>query len=1003
MNFLSAFLNKSKTNSSGIQLQLESLEPRMMLSTVEIIAAGTLGGEQLQLQIDGAAVQTFTADAGAESRNFQSFFFETDQTITADDVRVEFLNDFFDPDSGADSNLVVDAIVVDGNRFETEGPGVFSTGTFLDADGIQPGFRQSETLHANGFFQFADDGSGGGGGSDIRVRARGIQGGEQFNLILGGQVVQTFTTSTTQTSFQNFNFTANFDVELSDVSIEFFGDQFDPSQGIDTDLEVNFIEIDGERFQTEAPTTFSTGTFVFPDGIVPGFHESQFLHTNGVFSFGAGGDAGGSGGDDVIQIVARGDEGFEQFVLSSNGVELGSGTVSTTFQTFTFNTNDLTPGADLRIDFVNDQFDPANGIDANLFVDSVTINGDTRQVEDPSTFGFGTFLDSIGGFAEGFNQSEVLHTNGFFEVDFSDSGAGPVNTDPVFTNPADPGPSTPVGTIPPIAGVPSSPTGSEIAFADAGQLGFGFLNSTPTSLQFGPDGRLYVAEVDGTINAFTLGFENGEFFVVDNELITSVREIQNHNDDGSLSDLDTRQVTGLVVTGTAETPVLFVSSSDPRVAFNGEINADTNSGIITRLTRSGDGFEAVDIIRGLPRSEENHSVNGLTLSNDGNSLFVSVGGNTNNGAPSGFFSFLNEFALSGTILEVDLQDINSRPVFQDFSPGQNGRLYIYDLPTLDDPNVANVTDGVGEDANGLDENGPFGGNDGLNQAILPADAPLRIFADGLRNAFDLVVTQNGQLFTADNGGNASLGGDPIFVDGAITGLANEGGDTDPEPLFLVNEGDFFGHPNPTRSNQQFLTFTAFDNDGNPDSSLAVNTVSSLSDLVPDSVDIADGFIIDPSRFTDDASRLGLSGLRIPRDSAITNSVAILGTTNSSNGLVEFTDNAFGGQLQGDLLVAQFGENFGSTTPGGIARINLNDDGSVSAVETIDGLENLNLPLDVTIGPNGTIFVAEFGTGSIRAFTPTNDGSGGGGETIPGSGLGGQVFGGLEAEAGIGGA
>ena len=60
MNFLSAFLNKSKTNSSGIQLQLESLEPRMMLSTVEIIAAGTLGGEQLQLQIDGAAAVSYT-------------------------------------------------------------------------------------------------------------------------------------------------------------------------------------------------------------------------------------------------------------------------------------------------------------------------------------------------------------------------------------------------------------------------------------------------------------------------------------------------------------------------------------------------------------------------------------------------------------------------------------------------------------------------------------------------------------------------------------------------------------------------------------------------------------------------------------------------------------------------------------------------------------------------------------------------------------------------------
>ena len=996
----------SRQSSANTQLSVENLEPRMMLSTVEIFAAGTSGFEQFELQINGAAVQTFTAGSGIESRNFQSFVFETPETITAGDVSIEFLNDFFDPSTGFDSNLAIDAIVVDGTRFETEAPNVFSTGTFLAADGVQPGFRQSETLHANGLFQFADGAGGGGGGSsDIRVRARGIEGGEQFNLLLGGQVVQTFTTSTTNTGFQNFNFTANFDVSLSDVSIEFFGDQFDPSQGIDTDLEVNFIEIDGQRFQTEASTTFSTGTYA-NGGVTPGFFESQILHTNGVFSFGAGGNTGGGGGD-TIQVVARGDEGFEQFVISSNGVELGSGTVSTQFQTFTFNTNGFTAGSDLRIDFVNDVFDPGNGIDTNLIVDSVTINGDTRQVEDASTFGFGTFIDSIGGFAEGFHFSETLHTTGFFEVDFSGNNTGggvptppPVNPSPVNPNPVDPG-TTPVGPIPSIPGVPASPAGGDIAFTDAGTLGFGFLSSTPTSLQFGPDGRLYVAQLDGTINAFTLGFDNGQFFVTDNETITLVRDIQNHNDDGSLSSLNTRQVTGLVVAGTAQTPVLYVSSSDPRVAFNGEANLDTNSGTITRLTRSGNGFEAVDIVRGLPRSEENHSINGLTLSNDGNSLFVSIGGNTNNGAPSEFFSFLNEFALSGTILEIDLQDINSRPVLQDFGPGQNGRLFVYDLPTLDDPNVANVTDGVGEDANGLDENGPFGGNDGLNQAILPADAPLRIFADGLRNAFDLVTLQNGQLFTIDNGGNAGLGGDPLrLANGAVTGLPNGGGDTDPEPLFLVNEGDFFGHPNPTRANQEFLTFVARDDNGNPDSSLAVNTVSSLAALVPDSVNIQDGFIIDPSRFTDDASRLGLSGFRIERDSINTNAVATLGTANSSNGLVEFTDNAFGGQLQGDLLVAQFGEDFGTTTPGGVVRVDLNPNGSVNSIDSIQGLENLNLPLDVTVGPDGTVFVAEFGGGGVRAFIPTANGTG---PSTPGSGGGpGQIVGGLEAAAGVGG-
>ena len=117
------------------------------------------------------------------------------------------------------------------------------------------------------------------------------------------------------------------------------------------------------------------------------------------------------------------------------------------------------------------------------------------------------------------------------------------------------------------------------------------------------------------------------------EEIDAIQQIQNHNDDGSLSNVSNRQVTGILVTGTAANPVLYVSSSDPRISFNGDVNLDTNSGVVTRLTRNGNSWDAVDIIRGLPRSEENHSVNGMVLSPDGSKLYLTVGGNTNNGCP----------------------------------------------------------------------------------------------------------------------------------------------------------------------------------------------------------------------------------------------------------------------------------------------------------------------------------------------------------------------------------
>ena len=160
-----------------------------------------------------------------------------------------------------------------------------------------------------------------------------------------------------------------------------------------------------------------------------------------------------------------------------------------------------------------------------------------------------------------------------------------------------------------------------ITFTGAGSFnGIGGVTlSNPTSLQFGPDGKLYVAEQNGSINVFTIGIDsNGNYIATTGqELVLAngggvVKSIMNHNDNGALNPtLGDRQVTGLLVTGTASNPVLYISSSDPRIANNGELNLDTNSGIVSRVTWNGPNWVAVDILRGLPRSEEHHANNGM--------------------------------------------------------------------------------------------------------------------------------------------------------------------------------------------------------------------------------------------------------------------------------------------------------------------------------------------------------------------------------------------------------
>src|SRR5215216_6910124 len=61
-------------------------------------------------------------------------------------------------------------------------------------------------------------------------------------------------------------------------------------------------------------------------------------------------------------------------------------------------------------------------------------------------------------------------------------------------------------------------------------------STRPTSLQFGPDGRLYVAQQDGLIKIYTIK-RNGanNYAVTATATIRSIKNIPNHNDSGALN------------------------------------------------------------------------------------------------------------------------------------------------------------------------------------------------------------------------------------------------------------------------------------------------------------------------------------------------------------------------------------------------------------------------------------------------------------------------------------
>jgi hypothetical protein len=329
----------------------------------------------------------------------------------------------------------------------------------------------------------------------------------------------------------------------------------------------------------------------------------------------------------------------------------------------------------------------------------------------------------------------------------------------------------------------------------------------PTSLQFGPDGKLYVSQQDGLIKVFTIEKQGpNNYTATSTETITLVKDIPNHNDNGTFFPGNKRQVTGILVEGDAQNPIVYVSSSDSRIGAGsfGDVNLCTNSGIISKLYKENGQWKKIDLVRGLPRSEENHATNGMVK--HGNKLLVCQGGGTNAGAPSANWTFITEYALAAAILIVDLTAIEAMETKMD-STGKHP--YKYDIPTLDDPTRPNRPDGS-------DIYDPWGGNDGLNQAKIVPGGPVQIFAGGFRNPYDIVITKHpnrsGRIYSIDNGPNRTWGGYPVKENGTVTNKYPEG---EPGTNTVMNldgleyignintykPGDYYaGHPTPIRAN-----------------------------------------------------------------------------------------------------------------------------------------------------------------------------------------------------------
>ncbi|MEX2512307.1 MAG: malectin domain-containing carbohydrate-binding protein [Cyclobacteriaceae bacterium] len=550
--------------------------------------------------------------------------------------------------------------------------------------------------------------------------------------------------------------------------------------------------------------------------------------------------------------------------------------------------------------------------------------------------------------------------------------------------------------------------------------------SSGTSLQFGPDERLYVAQLKGEIKIYTI-LKNGanEYEVVGEETLLNVKNIPNYDDNGKLAfdKRDSRQVTGLTVAGTSSNPVLYISSSDPKWGGpSGDKLLDTNSGTITRITWTGSFWESIDLVRGLPRSEENHSTNGLELThiNGKPYLLVASGGLTNAGAPSKNFTYITEYALSAAILSVDLEAIEDMPTQID---DHSGRPFKYDIPTLDDPSRANVNgiyDPNDPGYDGGDVNDPFGGNDGLNMGMVTEDGPVQIFSPGFRNSYDLVVTETNRLYVTDNGANINWGGLPINEGNSLLvsnnyqasepgasplnpSVSGEFVDNQDHLLMVANDldsyevGSFYGgHPAPIRANpgQTYVKGSAFPfepggaglytkfmgDDNNYANQAPVFTPTDRFRTV-----ILQPIAPGQHGFDDYAGNsLPANWPPVPLSMKDTRGADFIAPTlantngpqpeiitvlpNNSNGLDEYKASNFDGALKGALIAGKNG--------GDLHLVHLNADGSLKEVTFNKWNLNGGNALGITCNADGDIFpgtvwVATFDN-RIMVLTPADD-------------------------------
>ncbi|MEE9417651.1 MAG: PQQ-dependent sugar dehydrogenase [Acidimicrobiales bacterium] len=127
-------------------------------SLIEVFAAGSQGGEILNIEVAGRSVAAFelprTSDFWDDQPAWTRLSYTHPSTVVPGQVRLTFNNDDYVAGS-IDRNVKVDRLVIDGVSNPTRHPSVLSSGWLVNNNCEVAGRFETDLLHCRGFFQFS--------------------------------------------------------------------------------------------------------------------------------------------------------------------------------------------------------------------------------------------------------------------------------------------------------------------------------------------------------------------------------------------------------------------------------------------------------------------------------------------------------------------------------------------------------------------------------------------------------------------------------------------------------------------------------------------------------------------------------------------------------------------------------------------------------------------------------------------------------------------------------